>query len=53
MTVIYSSDFFTCNVKYLQILFGEKWRSFAQSLPSMLKLRFKVHEVVNQLLRPI
>jgi len=30
MTVIYSSDLFTCNAKYLQTLSGEKWRSFAK-----------------------
>ena len=38
----------------MQTLLGEKWRSFAnRSLPSMLKLRSTVHEVVSQLLRPI
>ena len=48
MTVIYSSDLFTYNAKYLQTLFGEKWRSFANSLPSMLKLHSTVHEVAWQ-----
>ena len=50
-TVIYSSDLFTYNAKYLQTLLREKWRSFANSLRSMLKLRFTVHEVVSQPLR--
>ena len=50
-TVIYSSDLFTYNAKYLQTLVGEKWRSFANSLPRMLKLRSTVLEVVSQLLR--
>ena len=27
------SDLFTHDAKYLQTLFGEKWRSFAYSLP--------------------
>ena len=31
-TVIYSSDLFFYNAKYLQTLLGEKWRSFANSL---------------------
>ena len=45
--------FITYNPKYLQtLLFAEKWRSFANSLPSMQKLRSTVHEVVSQLLRP-
>jgi len=46
--VIYSSDLFTYNAKYFQTLFGEKWRSFANSLRSMLKLRSTVHEVAWQ-----
>ena len=49
-TAIYSSDLFTNNAKYLQTLFGEKWQSFSNSLPSMLKLRSKMHEVENLLL---
>ena len=48
---IYSSDLFTYNAKYLQRLLREKWRSFAKSLLSMLKLHSTVHEVVSQLLR--
>jgi len=44
-TVIYSSDLFTYNAKYFQTLSGEKWRSFASSLRSMLKLRSTVYEV--------
>jgi len=40
--VIYSSDLFTYNAKYFQTLRKEKWRSFTNSLCSMLKL---VHEV--------
>ena len=51
MTVMYSSDLFTYNAKYLQTLFEEKWRSFANSLPSMLKFHATVHDVVRQLLR--
>jgi len=43
--VIYSSDLFTYNAKYFQTLPGEKWRSFPNSLRSMLKL---VHEVAWQ-----
>ena len=50
-TVIYSSNLFTYNAKYLPTFLGEKWRSFANSLQSMLKLRSTVHEVVSQLLR--
>ena len=50
-TVIYSRDLFTCNAKYLQTLVEEKWRSFANSFRSMLKLRFTVQEVLSQLLR--
>jgi len=46
--VIYSSDLFTCNAKYFQILSGEKCRSFANSLRSMLKLRSTLHEVAWQ-----
>jgi len=38
MTVIYSSDLFTYNAKYFQTLSGEKWRSFANSLCSMLNM---------------
>ena len=50
-TVINSNNLFTYNAKYLQTLLKEKWRSFANSLRSMLKLRFTVHEVVSELLR--
>jgi len=55
--VIYSSDLFTYNAKYFQILPREKWQSFANSLRSMLKLvdevgwqfaKKLVHEVVWQ-----
>ena len=52
-TVIYSGDLFTYNAIYLKTLLGEKWRSLANSLPSMLKLRSSVHEVESQLLHPI
>jgi len=48
MTMIYSSDLFTYNAKYFQTLSGEKWRSFANSLRSMLKLRSTLHEVAWQ-----
>jgi len=48
MVVIYSSDLFTCNAKYFQTLSGEKWRSFAYSLRSTLKLRSTAHEVAWQ-----
>jgi len=44
-TVIYSSDLFTYNAKYFQTLSGNKGRSFANSLRSILKLRSTVHEV--------
>jgi len=47
-TVIYSSDLITCNAKYFQTFSGEKWRSFANSFHSMLKLRSTVHEVAWQ-----
>jgi len=40
--VIYSSDLFTYNAKYLQTLPSEKWRSFTNSLGSMVKLLHKV-----------
>jgi len=43
--VIYSSDLVTYNAKYFQTLRREKWRSFTNSLHSMLKL---VHEVAWQ-----
>jgi len=46
--VISSSDLFTYNAKYFQTFVGEKWRFFADSLCSMLKLRSTVHEVVCQ-----
>jgi len=48
--VIYSSDLFTYrpNAKYFQTLSGEKLRSFANSLRSMLKHRSTVHEVARQ-----
>jgi len=45
MTVIYSSDLFRYNAEYFQTLSVAKWRSFAKSLRSMLKLRSTVHEV--------
>jgi len=48
MTMIYSSDLCTYNVKYFQTLSGEKWRSFANSLRNMLKLRSTLHEVAWQ-----
>ena len=48
MTVIYSKDLFTYNAKYFQTLFREKWQFFANSLPSMLKLRSTVNEVAWQ-----
>jgi len=47
-TVIYSSDVFTYNAKYFQTLSGEKWRSFAKSLRSMLKPRSTLHEAAWQ-----
>jgi len=47
-TVIYSSVLFTGNAKYFQTLSGEKWRSFANSLCSMLKLRSTLHGVAWQ-----
>ena len=42
-----SNDLFTCrpNTKYFQTLSGEKWRSFANSLRSMLKFRSTLHQV--------
>jgi len=46
--VVYSSDLFTYNAKYFQTLFGEKWRSFANSLHSMLELCSTVPEVAWQ-----
>jgi len=46
--VICSSDLFTYNAKYFQTLSGEKWRSFANSLRGMLKLRSTLHEVAWQ-----
>jgi len=48
-TAIYSSDLFTSNAKYFQTLSDEKWRSFAYSLRSMLKLRSAVHEAAGNL----
>jgi len=45
--VIYSSNLFTYNAKYFQTS-GEKWRSFANSLHSMLKVHSTVHEVAWQ-----
>jgi len=47
-TVIYSRGLFTCNAKYFQTFLGEKWWSFANSLPSMLKLLSTEHEVAWQ-----
>jgi len=46
--VIYSSDLFTYNAKHFQTLSGEKWRSFANSWRSMLKLRSTVDELAWQ-----
>jgi len=46
--VIYSNDLFTYDAYYFQTLVGEKWRSFAHSLRSMLKLLSKLHEVAWQ-----
>jgi len=46
--MICSSDLFTYNGKHFQTLSGEKWRSFANSLRRMLKLRSTVHEVAWQ-----
>jgi len=46
--VIYSSGLFTNNAKYFQTLSGEKWRSFANCLRSMLKLHSTLHEVARQ-----
>jgi len=40
--------FFTYSAKYFQTLSGEKWRSFANSLRSMLKLRSALHEAACQ-----
>jgi len=39
---------FAFNAKYFQTLSREKWRSFANSLRSMLKLRSALHEVAWQ-----
>jgi len=44
-TLTYSSDIFTYNAEYFQTLSSEKWRSVANSLRSMLKLRSTLHEV--------
>jgi len=46
--VIYTIDLFSYNAKHFQAFSGEKWRSFANSLRSMLKLRPTVHEVAWQ-----
>jgi len=46
--VIYSSDLFTYSAKYFQTLSGEKWRSFANILRGVLKLRSTLHQVVWQ-----
>jgi len=46
--VIYSSDLFRYNAKCFQTLSGEKWRSVANSLRSIMKLRSTVHEVAWQ-----
>jgi len=43
-----SSDLFTYNAKYFHTLSGKKWRSFVNSLRSMLKCRSTVHEVTWQ-----
>ena len=48
---IYSNHLFTYNAKYFRTLLREKRRSFANSLRSMLKLRFTVLEVVIELFR--
>ena len=45
---IYSNDLFTYNTKYFQTLLREKWRSFANGLRSMLKVRFTLREVVSE-----
>ena len=45
--MIYSSDLLAYNAKYFQTLFVGKWRSFANSLPIMLKFRSTVHEFVR------
>jgi len=47
--VIYSSDLFKYNTKYFQTLSVEKWRSFANSLRSMPKLRSTVHKLLGNL----
>jgi len=47
-TLTYSSDIFTYNAEYFQTLSSEKWRSVANSLRSMLKLRSTLHEVTWQ-----
>ena len=39
---------FHCNAKYFQTLAEEKWRSFANSLPSILKLRSTENKVAWQ-----
>ena len=49
-TGVYLSYLFTYNAKYLQTLHEEKWRSFANSLRSVLKLRSTVRKAVSQLL---
>jgi len=46
--VIYSSNLFTYTAKYFQTLSGKKWRSFANSLRSLLKLRSTLYEVAWQ-----
>ena len=43
------SDWFTYNAKYFQTLSGEKWRSFASSLRSMLKLHSRGNEAAGNL----
>jgi len=43
--VIYSSVLFTYTAKYFETSSGEIWRSFANSLRNMLKLRSTVHEI--------
>ena len=47
-TGIYSGDLFAYNAKYFQTLAEDYRRSFANSLPSMLKLRSTEHEVAWQ-----
>ena len=47
-TGVNSRYLFTYYAKYFQTLAVEKWRSFANSLPSMLELRSTKHEIAWQ-----